>query len=411
MTEWRPTKLKHLASIRAGTWGDEPDGAGHDVYCVRAADFDRQRLRVSREGLPLRSVEPVTFTVLSLQPGDIVLEKSGGGPDQPVGGAALFELDEAAVCSNFTARLRALPGVEPRFLNYLLASTYYSGLTRAFAKQTTGIANLDVGAYMATSCKVPPAPEQRAIADYLDMETARIDALVDALHARVGLLAGRRRSVVSTALAATSATTTQVRRLVSTVTSGPRGWAQYEVDEPGSYFLRIANVPPDAMDLKLEEVAFVDPPQGDEAHRCRVQPGDVLTTITAAIGQVAVVPAGLSEAYVSQHLALLRPDGSKVLPDWLAMSLWTDDAQRQLDAARYGGTKQQLSLEDVREIRVPVTDLPTQRSVVSRVRRDLEALRALTWHSEGQATLLLERRQALITAAVTGQLDIPGVAA
>jgi type I restriction enzyme S subunit len=307
VTVWRRTRLKYLASGKAGTWGSEPGEAEADVYCVRAADFDRDRFRVSPERLPLRSVDAAVFRELALQPGDLVLEKSGGGADQPVGRSVLFDLDVPAICSNFATRLRPLAETDPRFLTYLMAAAYSRGVTAFLAKQTTGIANLDVGAYMATSWRVPDAAAQGRIADYLDAETARIDVLATAHRRQLGLLALRKRATVSQAMQAHATAEVPVRRLVTTVTSGPRGWSSLEIEGSTQLFLRIANVPADSISLKLEDVAFIDAPDGDESDRCRVKPGDVLTTITAAIGQVAVVPADLGEAYVSQHLALFDP--------------------------------------------------------------------------------------------------------
>jgi type I restriction enzyme S subunit len=99
------------------------------------------------------------------------------------------------------------------------------------------------------------------------------------------------------------------------------------------------------------------------------------------------------------------------MPEWLALALWSDDAQRQLDAARYGGTKQQLSLDDIREVRVPLAEMTDQKTVVPRVLASLESMTQAEQRIRRVIDLLLERRQALITAAVTGQLDIPGVAA
>ena len=252
---------------------------------------------------------------------------------------------------------------------------------------------------------------QRAIADCLSAETARIDALVVAHRRQLSLLARRKRATASEELTAHAMARVPVRRLVTMVTSGPRGWSGLEVESSDQMFLRIANVPPDSIRLKVEDVAFINTPGGDESERCRARSGDVLTTITAAIGQVAVVPSDLGEAYVSQHLALLRPNPALVSPDWLALALWSDDAQRQLDAARYGGTKQQLSLDDVRDVRLPFADLDVQNLVLPRLLAELESLTAAERRIRRVIELLAERRQALITAAVTGQLEIPGVAA
>ncbi len=148
------------------------------IKCVRAADFNRQRLSVNPANLPTREIEEKVAAAHRLRPGDLILEKSGGGEKQPAGAAVLFfDLDIQAVCSNFCARLRPTSDTDPRFLKYVLASAYYSGITAQNVKQTTGIQNLDMGAFLATSWTYPSHREQRCIADFLDVETARIDDL------------------------------------------------------------------------------------------------------------------------------------------------------------------------------------------------------------------------------------------
>lgn len=87
------------------------------------------------------------------------------------------------------------------------------------------------------------------------------------------------------------------------LTSGSRSWAEYYRDL-GSLFLRIQNVKADELDLS--DVAFVEPPTTAEATRTRVEAGDVLLSITADLGRTAVVPDGLGNAFINQHLALLR---------------------------------------------------------------------------------------------------------
>ena len=190
-SNWRVAPLRHLiGSIKNGTWGDDPLDDGTDVLCVRAADFDRQKMRVEPSRAPMRHVSPRDHRHL-LKRGDLVIEKSGGGEDQPVGAVVRFDLEDQAVCSNFAARIVPAPGIESRYLTYLMASMYLSGVTRKWIKQTTGIQNLDTGGYQSEPCLVPPLDEQRKIADFLDVETARMDRLIE-LRGRTTALAAER---------------------------------------------------------------------------------------------------------------------------------------------------------------------------------------------------------------------------
>jgi type I restriction enzyme, S subunit len=88
-----------------------------------------------------------------------------------------------------------------------------------------------------------------------------------------------------------------IKRELQFLTSGSRGWADHYADE-GPLFIRIGNLTRDDVGLDLSDIQRVQIPQGSEGERTRVQPGDVLFSITAYIGSVAVVPENLETAYV-----------------------------------------------------------------------------------------------------------------
>ncbi len=196
MAEWQEIRLRRLFdSVIGGTWGGEPGQGNVDVACVRGTDFDSTALRVDETRLPVRSITGPDWVRRRLRPGDIVIEKSGGGEQQPVGRAVLFDLTIDAVPTNFAALLRPAAGQDPRFLTYLLSSCYSSGLTRSAIKQTTGIQNLDLGAFLAARVNVPVTRAQREIADFLAAETARIDALIEKKQRMIALLEDRRTAL------------------------------------------------------------------------------------------------------------------------------------------------------------------------------------------------------------------------
>ncbi|MCZ7429511.1 hypothetical protein O7607_27505 [Micromonospora sp. WMMA1949] len=176
---WRMGRIKDLVGGTAnGVWGDDPLGDGRDVHCVRAADFDRESLTVRPEKLPLRRVDPRALRKHRLSPGDLVWEKSGGGETQPVGLAVKFDLAAPAVCSNFCTRVTPSVGTDSRYLGYVFAAAHAAGLNQRSIKQTTGLQNLDGKAFLAEVWPIPGPAEQRRIADFLDAETRKIGALV-----------------------------------------------------------------------------------------------------------------------------------------------------------------------------------------------------------------------------------------
>jgi type I restriction enzyme S subunit len=116
-------------------------------------------------------VEESKFKKRRLQFGDVILEKSGGGPKQPVGRVVLFDIAEGGFSfSNFTSALRVRePGsLDFRFLHRFLHWAYLSGVTEGMQSHSTGIRNLDGDAYKSIEIAFPGLVEQQRIVGILD---------------------------------------------------------------------------------------------------------------------------------------------------------------------------------------------------------------------------------------------------
>jgi type I restriction enzyme S subunit len=145
---------------------------------------------------------------------------------------------------------------------------------------------------------------------------------------------------------------TSLDQLAELITSGSRGWADYYA-ESGAMFIRSQNINKDWLDLT--DVAFVSPPQTSEGVRTLVQRNDVLLTITGAnVGKVAHVDVAIEEAYVSQHVSLIRLVDS-VLSKYLHLFLTARAGGRgQLDELAYGAGKPGLNLQQIASVVVPI---------------------------------------------------------
>jgi type I restriction enzyme S subunit len=195
-----------------------------------------------------------------------------------------------------------------------------------------------------------------------------------------------------------------LKRDLRFLTSGSRGWADHYADE-GALFLRIGNLTRDGLDLDLADIQRVAVPAGAEGERTRVEPGDVLFSITAFMGSVAVVPANLECAYVSQHVALARLRGDLLLPRWVGYATLSAAGKAHLDAQCYGGTKIQLSLDDVANLPVAVPSLAEQIAITTFLDQETGKIDALVAEQERLIALLKEKRQAVISQAVTKGLN------
>jgi type I restriction enzyme S subunit len=339
---------------------------------------------------------------LVVKPGDVVFNKLRTWQ----GGFGMSRFEGVVSPAYFVCRPR--PVVEPRFLHYLLRSVpYLAELTRVSKFMPPSQFDILWDDLRLLRVALPPIGGQRAIADYLDAETTRIDALVEKKRRMVELLDERRQAAIDSALVGVGRPV-RVRHVVSRLTSGPRGWAEHVADD-GTLFLRIANVEANDIELNMKSVVRVEAPDGAERRRTAVRAGDVLISITAEIGSVGVARVEHEGAAISQHVALMTPSGCS--GEWLALSLSTSAAKAQLDASRYGGTKTQLGLDDVRDTFIDVVDQYDELKMVTALGERIMQLKVGGSMLNQQIALLEEHRQAIITAAVTGDLDIPGFAA
>ena len=124
-------------------------------------------------------------------------------------------------------------------------------------------------------------------------------------------------------------------------------------------------------EIAIESAAYVDPPDNAEARRTRTQPGDVLLTITGSrIGRAATLDEALAGAYISQHVAILRPEPGLIEPAFLSAFLCLPSGgQQQISRAQYGQTKPGLNFEQIRGFAIPFAALDRQREFVRRAAR------------------------------------------
>jgi type I restriction enzyme S subunit len=287
------------------------------------------------------------------------------------------------------------------------------------------------------SCLFPSLTEQTAIADFLDREMGRIDTLVAKKRRLMALLGEKRTALISRTvtrgLPAAAARefglephtrfkdsgiewlgevpegweVVELRRFIRFITSGSRGWAEHYADE-GKIFVRIGNLTRHSIDVDLSDIQYVAPPEGAEGERTVISEGDVLFSITAYIGSVAVATEQIVGAYINQHIALVRLFVGKVFPRYIAYAALSDSGQAQLGGQGYGGTKVQLALDDVKSLRIPVPPLPEQTAIATYLDRETTKIDQLVTKVEAAIVRLLEYRTALITAAVTGKIDVRG---
>lgn len=191
-------------------------------------------------------------------------------------------------------------------------------------------------------------------------------------------------------------------QLTSLITSGSRGWGKYYAEE-GALFLRVGNLDRDSICLDLTNNAYVLPPEGGEGTRTLVQQGDLLLSITADVGMVAVAD-DIPEAYINQHVALLRPCAplnsatmAYALSDPMGL-------QKIVQKIQYGMTKASLSLVQVRSLPIPVLPLEEQAALEKELKQMDSKVVGMKKTLAQQCEKLLSLEQAILTKAFRGEL-------
>ncbi|ARV17819.1 hypothetical protein AEP_00862 [Curvibacter sp. AEP1-3] len=158
--------------------------------------------------------------------------------------------------------------------------------------------------------------------------------------------------------------------VTSLVTSGSRSWKDFYATE-GATFIRSQDIKFDR--LEFDERAFVKLPPGTEGSRTQVHLKDLLITITGAnVGKAAIVAQELTDAYVSQHVALVRFLDVRLVDYFHHWLVGEHEGRRLLLMSSYGA-KPGLNLQNINDLLVPVPPLAEQSRIVARV----ASLRAL----------------------------------
>lgn len=172
----KSNSLKDLIeAIIPGEWGNKPKNGSY-FKVIRTSNFTNEgKLDLSKD-VAVRDIDPKKFAKKKLRPGDIIIEKSGGSPTQPVGRVVYFDLtDEDYTTNNFTAILRPIHLCYPKYLFYGMYYLYKSGRTLSYQNKTTGIINLKLDAYLQKEkIPLPPLHIQKQIVQVLDEADALI---------------------------------------------------------------------------------------------------------------------------------------------------------------------------------------------------------------------------------------------
>jgi type I restriction enzyme S subunit len=345
---------------------------------------------------------------------------------------ALGLASEPGVVSPDYLVLRVGSHADPRWLRYMFRSTWF---VSQMAARVRGIGSVDQGNVRTPRInwdelgqipiQLPELAQQHAIADYLDAETARIDAVVERRERQAARLRERFESLVWGLVTGSSGKHNLRQSGLAWVPHIPRAWgtppvgARFEVQlgkmlnpeaksagEPYPY-LRNVNVQWDRIDVSDLEAMHFD---AADRERYALRDGDLLVCEGGEVGRAAIWHGEAPACFYQKALHRVRPYGTDSTR-FLMYALRAAAGRGVFENEGNTSTIVHLTAEKLRAHRFPWPSADEQDAIVRVLDREKLAVDEVTRALERQLESLQERRQALITAAVTGQLEIPGVAA
>ena len=274
-------------------------------------------------------------------------------------------------------------------------------------------------------CDIPPPAEQTAIAQILDtLDTAihQTEAIIAKLKAvKQGLLHDlltrgidangelRPPQVEAPHLYKQSPlgwipkewVVVTLESVSKTVTSGSRDWARFYADS-GALFVRIGNLTREHINFRYESTMYVRPPRNADGQRTRLESGDILISITADLGIVGVVPDGLGEAYINQHIALVRPDLEAVNSRFVGHYLAGPIAQTYISKLNDAGAKAGLNLPTIRGL-VTAKPLHNEQDLIA---TRLDELDNRIQNATTESAKLRELKSGLMDDLLTGRVRV-----
>jgi type I restriction enzyme S subunit len=172
-------------------------------------------------------------------------------------------------------------------------------------------------------------------------------------------------------------------------------------------FLRSQNVYDEG--LQLDDVVYIDDLIDEEMAGTRVFPGDILLNITgASLGRTELVPDQFPAANVNQHVCIIRLR-DLTCRHFISLLLKSQVAKVQFELGQSGAAREGLNFQAVSKLIVPLPSKEEQALIVDHVQRSLSQINTLIQEASKAVELLQERRAALVSAAVTGKIDVRGL--
>jgi type I restriction enzyme S subunit len=425
---WQPMQIRYLLKngaegIKIGPFGsalklEDMNDIGVRVYGqenVIKKDFSIGKRKISQSKFE-------AMQVYKIQTNDLLITMMGtSGKCELVPESA-----DLGIIDSHLLRLRVKEAeIFPRFFRLLIDECHEIENQIKISGKGSIMHGLNSSIVKSLVIPLPSLGEQVGILNFLDHETGKIDTLIEKQQQLIKLLKEKRQAVISHAVTKgldpyvpmkdsgvewleevpEHWKAVRLKQVAGFITSGPRGWSDFISDSGKDTFLQSGDLNHE-LEILPHLAKKVTAPAGAEGTRTKLQEGDVVICITGAnTGRVAVVNSLLTTIYINQHLSLIRLITEKANPMYIGYALSSQGGSAFFNITQYG-LKEGLSLSNISEAPVALPPIDEQNLIVKLLKKKQATFNKLIDRAETQIDLLQERRTALISAAVTGKIDV-----
>lgn len=356
-----------------------------------------------------------------LKDGDILLARSGA----TVGKAFMYRSNWGECCfAGYLIRARINSNVmHAGYLYVFCQSTGYWNFIDSYQIQST-IQNVSAEKYANLVLPLPPLPEQQAIALFLDRETAKIDGLITEQENLIALLKEKRQAVISHAVTKglnpdapmkdsgvewlgdvpEGWDVKPLKRIVSTpITDGPHETPNF-FDE-GVPFVSAEAVAQGVIDFSKIRGHISEADNHRYSAKYKPEKSDIFMVKSGATTGVTAIVEERTDFNIWSPLAVIRCGGDS-MPRFVLNFMRSKNFLEGITLNWSYGTQQNIGMGVIEKLACPVPSLHEQQAIVDHLDNETAKLDALTSEAQCAIDLLKERRSALISAAVTGKIDI-----
>lgn len=420
---WDVEKLKHISLVQFSNVDKHTIDGEIPVRLCNYVDVYYNDFITDELNLMTASATGSEIVKFSLKADDVIVTKdSESWEDIAVSAYVPFDI-EGALCGYHLAQIH--PSQKHLCGKFLFRSISSVGINDQFRIEATGITRFGLSKYCIENSlfPVPPLPEQKEIASFLDERTARIDTIIEKKERQIELLKEKRSALISHAVTKGLDPDAEMKDSgVEWLGEIPVGW---DVVQLKSIFKIVNGSTPkssvpeywdgDILWITPDDLGSINKPELTDSNRritkegyrscgtSLVSKGSLVLSTRAPIGYLAIAGKQLCSNQGCRCL-LFRSNDSEKYYYYLMFS-----SRPELESLGQGSTFKELSRDKLSSVKLVSPPLPEQKAIAAFLDRETERIDGLVGKVEASVSMLKEYRAALISAAVTGKIDVRGV--